>query len=231
MKALIVEDDVMTAKAVKEGLAARAWAVDLSHDGADGSFMGKSFNYDAIILDYALPKKDGLAVCRDIRLAGRKSPIIFLSAAGDTDLKVSALKTGADDYMTKPFSIDELLARVEAAVRRAPEPQKSSILQVSDLTLDQESNAVRRAGRLVKLTRKEYSMLLYFMQNAGRVLSRPQIMEHVWTADGNPFSNAIESHIRNLRKKLCGKDGPNLVMNVPGRGYMLDTPENLKKLA
>jgi DNA-binding response OmpR family regulator len=142
---------------------------------------------------------------------------------------VAALKQGADDYVTKPFSLDELRARLDAVARRSPE-LKSSMLTVADLALDSDLNAVRRGKRQIHLTRKEFHMLQYLMKNAGMVLSRAQLMEHVWTADGNPFSNTVEAHIRNLRKKLNGGKAPNLIANVPGRGYVIDTPKRLATL-
>jgi len=226
MKILVVEDDTNTAEMVKNSLTACSHTVDVSHDGADGSFLARSYDYDAVILDYALPKKDGLAVCPEVRAAGKTTPIIFLSVTDDPGMKVAALKQGADDYVTKPFSLDELRARLDAVARRSPEI-KSSVLAVADLALDPDLNAVRRGKRQIHLTRKEFHMLQYLMRNAGVVLSRAQLMEHVWTADGNPFSNTVEAHIRNLRKKLNAGRAPNLIANVPGRGYVIDTPKRL----
>jgi DNA-binding response OmpR family regulator len=229
MKILIVEDDRNTAEMIKNSLTACSHTVDVSHDGADGSFLARSYDYDAIVLDYALPKKDGLAVCREVRAAGKATPIIFLSVTDDPEMKVAALKQGADDYVTKPFSLDELRARLDAVARRSPE-LKPSMLTVADLALDSDLNAVRRGKRQIHLTRKEFHMLQYLMQNTGTVLSRAQLMEHVWTADGNPFSNTVEAHIRNLRKKLNSGKAPNLIANVPGRGYVIDTPKRLATL-
>jgi two-component system, OmpR family, response regulator len=226
MKILVVEDDRNTAEMIKNSLTACSHTVDVSFDGADGSFLARSYDYDAVILDYAMPKKDGLAVCREMRAAGKTAPIIFLSVTGDPEMKVAALKQGADDYMTKPFSLDELRARLDALARRSPEI-KSSALAVADLALDPDLNAVRRGKRQIHLTRKEFHMLQYLMQHSGTVMSRAQLMEHVWTADGNPFSNTVEAHIRNLRKKLNAGKAPNLIANVPGRGYVIDTPKRL----
>jgi len=217
------------AEAVRDSLAVHAHSVDLSGDGADGSFLGRSYEYDAIVLDYSLPKKDGLAVCREIRSAGKTTPILFLSNTDNVEIKIAAFKVGADDYVTKPFSLDELRARLDAVARRCPQI-KSRILKVGDLTLDQNTNAVSRGGKSIHLTRKEFGLLQYFMKNAGIVVSRPQLMEHIWTADGNPFSNTVEAHIGNLRKKLNSGDAPNLIVNMPGRGYIIDTPENLALL-
>lgn len=229
MKVLVVEDDRNMAQTVKESLTAYSHTIDISPDGADGSFLGRSYVYDAIVLDYSLPKKDGLVVCEEIRRAGKETPIIFMSIASDTETKIAAFKKGADDYITKPFSLDELRARLDAITRRPPTMRKHD-LTIGDLTLDQDTNAVRRKSKIIRLTRKEFHMLQYFMQNAGTVLSRAQIMEHIWTADSNPFSNTVEAHIRNLRKKLNQNSAPNLIINVPGRGYLIDTAEKIAKL-
>lgn len=226
MKVLVVDDDSNMTETVKSSLAAHAHTVDVSPDGSDGLFLAKSYEYDAIVLDYSLPRKDGLTVCRDIRTSGKKTPILFISNTHDVETKVAAFKAGADDYVTKPFSMQELEARLGALVRRAPE-MKGSVLRVDNVALDTENLNVTRNGARLHLTRKEFNMLEYFMKNPGRVLSRAQIMEHIWTADGNPFSNTVEAHIRNLRKKL---GDPNLISNVAGRGYIFDCAENLKKL-
>ncbi|MCX6716102.1 MAG: response regulator transcription factor [Candidatus Taylorbacteria bacterium] len=229
MKVLVVDDDASLAETIKGSLSAYSHTVDLSPDGADGSFLARSYDYDAVILDYSMPKKDGLSVCREIRAAGKTMPILFLSNTDDVETKISAFKVGADDYVTKPFSLEELRVRLDAVLRRTPNI-KNSVLKIADLTLDQSMNAVSRGKKAVHLTRKEFHMLEYFMKNVGKVLSRAQIMEHVWTADGNPFSNTVEAHIRNLRMKINVDDSPNLIANVPGRGYMIDTPENLALL-
>lgn len=229
MKVLVVDDDLKLAESVKDSLTAYSHTVELSPDGADGSFLARSYDYDAIILDYSLPKKDGLSVCREIRSAGKTMPILFLSNTDDVDTKIAAFKVGADDYVTKPFSLEELRIRLDAVSRRTPQI-KNSILKVADLVLDQSMHSVSRGKKTFHLTRKEFHMLEYFMKNAGKVLSRAQIMEHIWTADVNPFSNTVEAHIRNLRKKISVDGTPNLIMNVPGRGYILDTPENLERL-
>lgn len=228
MKVLVVDDDKNTAQLVKESLAAYSHTIDISGDGADGSFLARSYDYDAIILDYSLPKKDGITVCKEVRSAGKTTPILFISNTDDVDTKIDALSSGADDYITKPFSLAELKARVDAVARR-PKVIKSSLLKVCDLNLDGSSNMVSRGAKSVHLTRKEFHILEYLMKNSGMVMSRPQIMEHVWTVDGNPFSNTVEAHIRNIRKKLNLGGAKNLILNIPGRGYVIDSPENHKK--
>ncbi|MFA6459500.1 MAG: response regulator transcription factor [Candidatus Paceibacterota bacterium] len=229
MKILIVEDDESVANMVKIGLSADSHLVEIAKDGADGSFLARSYDYDIIILDYSLPKKDGLCVCREIRAAGKTAPIIFLSVTMDTSVKVNAFNFGADDYVTKPFSIEELRARVKALTRR-PHTVKDPVITISDLKLDTEKLMASRSEKPIRLTRKEFSLLEYFMKNVGIVLSRAMILEHVWTAESDPLSNTVEAHIRNLRKKLNIKNKPDLIANIQGRGYVIDSPENIKKL-
>jgi len=227
MKILIVEDDASIANALKEGLSAESYTVEIAEDGAIGAFMARSYDYGLIILDNSLPKKDGLTLCKEIRTGGKSVPIIFLSVNGDTETKVAALEAGADDYMTKPFSMSELRARIKAVIRRPADLKNEKILKFEDLSLDTDKQIASRDEARILLTRKEYTMLEYFMRNPGTVLSRATIMENVWTSDNDPFSNTVEAHIRNLRKKLNGKDKANMIANVQGRGYILDTPENI----
>ncbi len=229
MKILIVEDDHTIAEALRNGLMSTGHNVETAKDGNEGSFMGRSFEYDAIIMDYSLPHKDGLAVLREIRSLGKTAPIIFLSVTDDPEVKVNAFESGADDYMTKPFSIQELQARLKLLSRKTNKA-KVSILQVHDLVIDTDKNTVKRGAKRIKTTRKEFCLLEYMMRHAGVVLSRALIMEHVWTSDSNPFSNTVEAHIRNLRKKINVSRKPNMIVNVPGRGYVIDTPQKLKEL-
>jgi two-component system OmpR family response regulator len=229
MKILIIEDDRNVSETLNSGLKSAGHTVEVANDGNEGSFMGRSFDYDAIILDYSMPKKDGLSVTREIRALGRTTPIIFLSVTEDPDIKVAAFDSGADDYMTKPFSLQELMARLKLLARR-PSKTDAPTLQVHDLKIDANRNIVMRGDRRLKITRKEFSLLEYMMKHVGTVLSRALIMEHVWTADSNPFSNTVEAHIRNLRKKLNVGRKPSLIGNIPGRGYVIDTPENLRNV-
>jgi DNA-binding response OmpR family regulator len=229
MKVLIIEDDRDVAEMIKSGLRSESYTVEVSPDGADGSFLARSYDYDVIVLDYSLPKKNGLEVCREIRASGKKTPIIFLSVNDEVDLKVQALECGADDYMEKPFALKELVARLKAIIRR-PVRDTKEIIRIHDVELDSDKSSVTRGTKVIRLTRKEFSMLEYFMSNPGMVLSRALLMEHVWSADSDPFSNTVEAHIRNLRMKINSGNKPNLIVNIPGRGYIFDTPENLKKL-
>lgn len=229
MKVLIIEDDIQLAHTVKDNLVSRNNIAEVAENGADGSFLARTFEYDAIILDNSLPKKDGLTVCKEIRSSGKTTPIIFLTIDNTIETKIAAFEQGADDYLPKPFSLEELNARLKALTRR-PVLIKRSVLSVYDLKLDTEKHTVTRNNKRIHPTRKEFGLLEYFMKNVGVVVSRSLLMEHVWAADSNPFSNTVEAHIRNLRKKLNSGNNPNLIANIPGRGYVMDTPENLKKL-
>ena len=221
MKILVVEDDPAIADALRGGLVSDAHAVDVAKDGKDGSFLGRSYEYDAIILDHALPGKNGMTVCKEIRAIGKTTPIIFLSITGDADTKVAALENGADDYVTKPFSMAELRSRIRAVARRAPTMRQNE-LRMHDLVLDPSRHFATRGGKRIQLTKKEFSLLEYMMRNLGVVLSRALIMEHVWTADNDPFSNTVEAHMRNLRKKLNEGNKQDLIKNLPGHGYIME---------
>jgi two-component system OmpR family response regulator len=228
MKILVVEDDPTISSVLKAGLESEAHVVDIAETGPEGSFLGRTYEYDTVVLDHALPGKNGLAVCREIRSAEKKTPIIFLSVEGDTDLKVQALDQGADDYMTKPFSFAELKSRIKAISRRSHHPDDEQ-RTVHDLILDTRSLHASRDGKLIRLTRKEFTLLEYMMRHQGIVLSRAMIMEHVWTADSDPFSNTVEAHMSNLRRKIAIGKKPDLIVNIPGQGYMMDTPLKLAR--
>jgi DNA-binding response OmpR family regulator len=221
MKILIIEDDPEMREFLRDGFEADAITVDSAENGADGSYAARTNEYDVIILDYSLPKKNGNLVCEEIRASGKTTPIIFLSVMGEVNQKVNLLEKGADDYLTKPFSFGELRARVRALARR-PQKMESSTLQIGDLVLDSERQIVCRGKTNIYLTRKEFNLLHYLMKNRGLVLSRGVIMEHVWNADSDPFSNTIESHILNLRKKINVGRKKDLIRNIPGRGYTID---------
>ena len=220
MRILIIEDNVHIQELVKLGLEAESFSVDAASDGETGSFIARTNEYDLIILDIGLPKRRGTDVCADIRKAGKTMPILMLSVESEILTKVELLAMGADDYMTKPFSFEELLARVRALVRR-PKQVVAERLVASDLVLDSRTSEVRRANKQIYLTRKEFLLLEYLMRNSGAVVTRGKLLEHVWDLDSNPFSNSIETHICNLRKKIGAPRLPNLIHNVPGRGYRL----------
>ena len=229
MKILVVEDSADIAENLRNDLTSNDHTVEIATDGADGSFLARSYDFDMIILDYSLPKKNGLQVCGEIRAAGKTTPILFLSVNDDTDVKIAALEAGADDYLTKPFSLKELNARIKA-IRRRPTIMKQTLLTIDDLTLDPDRHLVTRGNKNVHLTRKEFNLLEYFLRNPGILLSRAMIMEHVWTADKDPFSNTVEAHLRNLRMKINIARSPELIANIPGRGYVIDTAENVRRL-
>jgi len=222
MRILVVEDDPDIMEFLVVHLEAECFAVDFAKDGKKGSELGRTNDYDLIVLDYNLPGKTGIEICKEVRAAGRISPILMLSVRNDTETKVELLNCGADDYMTKPFSFDELRARISALLRRPPVLQNESKLAVDDLFMDAVKHTVRRGKRLIYLTRKEFALLEYLLRNKGKLVSRASIMEHVWNEQGDPFSNTIEAHILNLRKKIEQPKKRPLIHNVPGRGYKID---------
>ncbi len=221
MRILVVEDDVEVRLALVENLKSASFAVDATNCGEKGSYMARANDYDLIVLDYMLPKKDGHRVCRDIRESQKGTPIIMLSVRGAVDDKIDMLNSGADDYLAKPFSFEELHARIKAITRR-PREVRNPVIVASDITIDSDKQSVLRGNKEIYLTRKEFSLLQYLASNKGRVVSRGQIMEHVWDLGSDPFSNTIEAHILNLRKKL-GVRKQKLIHTVPGRGYKFDT--------
>ncbi|MBI2037560.1 MAG: response regulator transcription factor [Candidatus Magasanikbacteria bacterium] len=222
MTILIIEDEKDIIKFLKPGLEAECFAVDVAEDGEKGLLCALSKEYDVIILDNNLPKKSGQEVCEELRANKKTTPIIMLSVLSDVDKKVELLNTGADDYLTKPFSFQELLARIRSLLRR-PKKIEDEILRIDDLELDSRRNTVKRGGEEISLTRKQFMLLEYLMRNAGMVLTRGMIMEHVWEMDADPFSNTIETHILSLRKKIKNANKPReFIQTVPGRGYKLE---------
>ncbi len=220
MRILIVEDEKNIREFLQTSLKAQSYAVDTASDGEKGSFMARTNDYDVILLDNGLPKKDGLTVCREIRNAGKDMPILIVSVKSEIPDKVTLLNAGADDYITKPFSLDELSARIKALLRR---PKISTVpqLTIDTIVLDTTTQKVMRGGERVYLTRKEFALLEFLLKNKGSVLSRGMIMEHVWNIESDPFSNTIEAHIGNLRKKIETKK-KHFIYNIPGRGYKID---------
>ena len=228
MRILIIEDDEDISRSLKSSLEAETFSVDQAFDGERGSYLARTNDYDLILLDYMLPKKDGKTTCMEIRQAGKMMPIIMLTVRSATEAKVELLNAGADDYLTKPFSFQELRARIRALLRR-PAQLESAVFEVGDLSVDTLRQKVIRAGKEVYLTRKEFALLEYLLKHQGIVVSRGMIMEHVWDAEGDPFSNTIEAHILNLRKKVDTSTKKKLIQTVPGRGYTIDTPRVTQK--
>lgn len=225
MRILVIEDDTKIQDVVKTGLESECFIVDVAADGERGSYRARTNDYDAIILDNMLPKQQGASVCKEIRKAGKKMPIIVLSAKSEPSEKIELLNAGADDYLTKPFSFDELLARIRAVLRR-PQKLEGRELHCDNLTLDTRKKNVTRGEEEIYLTRKEFALLEYFLQNIDTTLSRGMIMENVWDMNADPFSNTIEAHVMTLRKKIDTKKQKKLIHTVPGRGYKLSATKD-----
>lgn len=228
MRVLVVDDDKNIRGLLKRALESEHFAVDTAPDGEQGVYLACTNDYDILVVDNRMPKKDGRTVCREVRTSGKHMPILMLSVHVDATEKADLLNAGADDYMGKPFSFGELLARMRALLRRPPVVQHEE-LTIGSVSLNTRSNRVTRNGEEVRLTRKEYMLLEYLMRNPGTVLSRGMIMEHVWDMSADPFSNTIESHILSLRRKLEAPRGPKLIKTVSGRGYLMDNPKDFKK--
>jgi len=220
MKILVVEDEQRVAQFIQKGLKEEGHAVDCAYDGEEGGFLAEVNEYDLIILDLMLPKKNGLTVCSEIRERGVSTPVLMLTARDAVQDKVRGLDAGADDYLTKPFVFDELLARVRALLRRGSE-SKAPILKIIDLELDPMSRRVTRGGKAIRLTTKEYALLEYMMRNPDRVLSRTRIGEHVWDMNFDPESNVIDVYVSHLRNKVDKGFDVSLIHTLRGQGYML----------
>ncbi len=220
MKILIAEDDQGIASALKEGLEDESYAVDVAHDGDEALRTALADEYDIIILDVMMPEKNGYEVCQELRREGISTPILLLTAKDQDKDIVQGLDTGADDYLTKPFSFEVLLARIRALLRR-PEDKVQEVLTVGDLKLDPASKHVERAGRTIKLTGKEYAVLEYLMRNEGKVLSKTSIISHVWDFDADVLPNNVELFIMFVRRKVDKPFDKNLIHTVPSFGYKI----------
>lgn len=223
MRLLIAEDDARLREIVARGLGEAAYAVDAVADGPAALRMTAFNEYDAIVLDVMLPGKDGFEVCRAIRARGVRAPVLMLTARDAVEDRIAGLDAGADDYLTKPFDFGELLARLRALLRRAPELLPSEI-RVGGLVVDTRAQSVSRDGEPIRLTTKEYALLEYLARNAGRVVSRADLCAHVWDDNHDPFSNAIEVHVNRLRGKVDAGRAP-LIHTRRGAGYLLDDLE------
>lgn len=221
MRVLLIEDDVTIARLLKEGLEDESYAVDVANDGSEGYRTAVADDYDVIILDIMLPEMNGYEVCRALRNNGNKTPILMLTARDTERDIVEGLDTGADDYLAKPFSFDVLLARIRALLRR-PNEKLEEILQVGDLKLDPSSKKVTRASQEINLTAKEYGVLEYLMRNKGKVLSKEQIISHVWDFDADVLPNNVELFIMFLRRKIDKPFKSKLIHTVSGFGYKLE---------
>lgn len=221
MRVLLIEDDFKIAAFIIKGLKAAGFAVDHAPDGQEGLDLGLCEPYDAIIVDLMLPRLDGLSVIEQLRKAKIKTPMIILSAKDSVDDRVKGLETGSDDYLSKPFAFAELLARVQALMRRAGGVAESNRLTLGDLRLDLVTRDVFRAGRRIDLQPLEYALLAYLMRNAGKVVSKTMIMEHVWHYNFDPQTNVVEARICRLRDKIDRGFDSKLLHTVRGVGYVL----------
>lgn len=224
MRILIVEDNKHLSDSLKMTLEDDGYAIDTAYNGLDGEEMALMGTYDIIILDIMLPEKDGLAVCRDLRNNRINTPVLMLTARDALDDRVSGLDSGADDYLVKPFEVDELRARIRALLRRESS-SKSPLLQVGDLSLDPATHAVERAGDAIDLTAKEYSLLEYFMRHPNHLVSREMAESHLWSYDHVVASNVVDVYIRRLRRKIDDPYDVKLIETVRGAGYRLRAPE------
>lgn len=226
MRILLVEDDKRVASFIRRGLEEERYGVDLAPDGEEGLFLAQAQVYDLIILDLLLPKRTGIEVLRMLRLKSVKVPVLILTAKDRLEDKVAGLNAGADDYLTKPFGFEELLARVRALLRRR-EDISPPVLKLTNLEMDLLRHEVKRAGKKIELTSREYALLEYFLGRPGQVLTRTQLAEQVWGHDFDTFSNVIDVHIARLRRKIDDGFSPKLLQTVRGTGYRLGLPESL----
>lgn len=216
----MVEDEPRVAAFVAKGLREQAYAIDIARDGEQALYFATVNTYDLLILDVMLPVKDGYAVCRELRRAGARTPILMLTARDAVDDRVAGLDCGADDYLTKPFDFKELLARLRALSRRSTEV-RPAVMRVADLILNTANHAVSRAGKPVGLTAKEYAFLEFLVLNENRIVNREQIAQHVWDENFDPFSNVIDVYIRRLRTKIDAGFEHALIHTRRGEGYIL----------
>ncbi len=225
MRILIVEDDKKIASFIEKGLKAAGFAVDHAADGEEGLDLALAEPYDAAIIDLMLPRRDGLSVIETMRREKINTPVIILSAKGSIDERVKGLQVGSDDYLTKPFAFSELLARVQALIRRSTGAAEPTRLAVGDLSMDLLTREVLRKGQKIELQPLEFSLLEYLMRNAGRVVSKTMIMEHVWDYNFDPQTNVVEARVCRLRDKVDKGYPEKLIHTIRGAGYVLKKPD------
>jgi two-component system OmpR family response regulator len=224
MKILVIEDDLETADYVVNGLAEEGYLTVRAASGDEGLFRAAAEHFDLLIVDRMLPGLDGLAVVKTLRAAGNRTPVLFLTALGGIDDRVTGLNSGGDDYLVKPFAFAELVARVGALLRRPPAHPVATRLQVADLELDLLSRTVRRAGHVIDLQPREFRLLEYLMRHAGQVVTRTMLLENVWDFHFDPRTNVVETHISRLRSKIDKGFEPELIQTVRGAGYRVRHP-------
>lgn len=220
MKVLVVEDEKKIAAFIRKGLEAQGFVVDVSHHGDEGFIAATTRPYDAIVLDIMLPGRDGLSILRNLRERRMAVPVILLTARGELNERLEGLNLGADDYLTKPFFIEELVARLHVVTRRAS-GSSQSILAVGDLTVNLLTREVTRGARRIELTAREFELLEHLARSPGRVLTRAQICERVWNYDFDPGTNLVEVYIQRLRKKVDGEGEAKLIETIRGVGYRM----------
>lgn len=221
MRILIVEDERKVALFLKKGFQAESYSVDIAADGAQGLHMARGNDYDAIILDIMLPKMNGLDVLRELRAGRNTTPVLVLSVKADVEHRIDGLNLGADDYLPKPFSFSEVLARVRAIMRRTSTGAQGTSLSIADLRVDLVGRSVERSGRPIVLTNKEFEVLEYLLRNKGRVLSRIILTEHIWDMHFDSETNIVDVLINRLRRKIDDDFSPKLIQTVRGVGYVL----------
>lgn len=219
MKILVVEDEQKLNAAIVQGLRSRGYIVDAAFDGAEGEKIAREQQYDCIVLDVMMPVMDGLTMCKNLRAHGVQTPVLFLTAKSDVHEKIEGFNVGADDYVVKPFSFDELVARIRAITRRAPNVQ-GDILKLDELSLDTRSQIITIAGKPIDVTLREYALLEYFLRNQNAVVTREDILSNVWDRFYDSLSNVVDVHLKNLRKKLP-KAYAKRIQTVWGKGYRL----------
>jgi DNA-binding response OmpR family regulator len=222
MRILVVEDEPRMANVIAKGLRENSYAVDVAEDGDAALYQASINDYDLIVLDVLLPRRDGFEVCRALRARGNSTPILMLTARATVDDRVSGFEAGADDYLTKPFSFREFLARVRALLRRDSQ-LRPDVFELDDLIVDSGSHRVSRAAREIELTAKEYALLEFLARRAGQLVSRTEIAAHVWDDSFDPFSNTIEVYMNRLRKKIDDAHTVKLLHTRRGEGYILES--------
>jgi DNA-binding response OmpR family regulator len=230
MRILLVEDSLSLCETLRAGLEEESFAVDVAHNGEQAETMAELAPYDVIVLDVMLPRKDGFAVCRDLRARGIDAPILFLTARDTPSDRVAGLNLGGDDYLVKPFVFDELLARIHALLRRGRN-LRSPLLRVADLELNTVTHEVTRAGQPITLTSKEYAILEYFLYHPGKVISRSELSEHVWDEEFDSFSNLIDVYVGRLRRKIDDGHELKLFETLRGAGYRLRASDGVQPAA
>ena len=224
MNILIVEDDRQTASFIQKGLVEAGYVVDHAANGEDGLHLALTGNYDALIVDRMLPKRDGLSLIQHLRSTGMQTPVLILSALGEVDNRVDGLRAGGDDYLVKPYAFSELLARLQALLRRVQPQQEQTLLKIRDLEMDLLKRRVTRAGTVISLQPREFNLLEYFMRHAGQVVTRTMLLEKVWDYHFDPQTNVIDVHVSRLRGKVDKDFDVPLLHTIRGAGYLLHDP-------